>query len=166
MSLYRKLVLGVGVVCAAILFVGWGLSEPGHKEREKASYACTMIGCSSIWGVERSQVTKVFPEAAAVTVCASDECVTYGKEFESWRADGKKRYGVVPLKGGRIGGTATAALIVRDRQGSVLARSRIEAGLEPYWPNGEHCPPPCFTVRAEIDPATGGLRRTRSTEFR
>lgn len=153
MKLPRWTPVPVVALCLAGAAAGATGAATGESGRDEPPFACTQIGCSSGVHVRFDRL----PAAAhTARVCVDGRC---GRAQKLWRApDGDRLlFARLPKAKRRAGASVGVRLVLLDREGRVLSRSRTRARVRRYTPNGAGCPPTCFTVGLRYRGASGRL---------
>ena len=130
-----KLFAIAGTVALALAGVGAaGGTDP-------APIACTEIGCAS--GVH-IQLDRLPSEARSARVCVDGRCGR--KQPLSPGSGGGFVEARLPKGKRRARASVGVRIVVLDREGRVLARSRTRGRVRRTQPNGGGCPPVCFQV--------------------
>ncbi len=114
-----------------------------------ASVACTLIGCSSGANVDLSALPLQPGPKSRVTVCVDHHCASRSPE-------------TLPLVGAHADApygneqVVTVSISLIGPDGTVLARSSVQAQLRRIQPNGPKCGPICYTANLRLT-ASGQL---------
>ncbi len=113
--------------------------------------ACTEIGCSS--GVH-IQLDRLPAEARSARVCVDGRC---GRKQPLSPESGVGGFVQARLPKGKHRAKASVGvrIVVLDREGRVIARSRTRGKVRRTQPNGGDCPPVCFQVGLRYRGDTG-----------
>ena len=125
-----------GTVTLALAAVGAGTGA------DPPPIACTEIGCASGVHIELDRLPA---EARSARVCVDGRCgrkqplppESAGGGFVEARLPKGKR---------RANASVGVRIVLLDREGRVLTRSRTRARVRRTQPNGSGCPPVCFQV--------------------
>ena len=134
-----------GTVALALAAVGAGSGA------DPPPIACTEIGCVS--GVH-IQLDSLPAEARSARVCVDGRC---GRKQPLPPESGGSGFVEARLPRGKRRADASVGvrIVLLDREGRVLARSRTRGRVRRTQPNGPSCPPICFQVGLHYRGDTG-----------
>lgn len=145
MTRYRTIVLVLGGLAAALLMLGWLLPEPDAVGADDGAdpppaLACTEIGCETTFTARLGKLRLAYPKVRRVVVCVSDGggCVTTGRR-------GLDRVGFT-ASDLEFPDPTVVTYRAKGKAGRLLGSGRLEVTPSKNQPNGEDCPPTCFTI--------------------
>lgn len=125
----------IGVSCALVAATLWAASTTGHA----STTVCTTTGCTS--GVTvRLQALRSVSGVSKTTVCVNNRCR-------------KASRSTIRINDGSLSGErpARVTVVVYGKAGRVLLRVSKRVGLQKKEPNGEDCPPRCWSRIVILD---------------
>lgn len=120
-------------------------------------HVCTDLTCVSQVGVVAKGELSDGGMPARIRLCVDRAC-----RFEQMRIRRGNGYGyaVVPLDASSVRDVHVVMTLL-DSAGDVLTNRSRDVALSQWSPNGEACPPRCFSAEFEFELSSGTLHRVR-----
>ena len=151
MATSRRLPALVAIGCLAVLAAG--AATRAHGDTRPPPVACTLIACGP--GVY-VKVERLPAQVLSARVCVAGRCGTAQRLTRGSGALGFVQ-ARLPKRKRRAGASVKVTLVLLDRDGRVLSRSRIRAHVRRLRPNGPECPPTCFQAALRYRGDSGRL---------
>jgi hypothetical protein len=117
--------------------------DAGQNGGPQAGRACTEIGCDSGVFADLSGLREAIPEASKAEVCLGSSCEVFDRSQFSEASVVNRRL--------KAEGMRRVTMVVFDDSGTVISRSSVRTPSVRSQPNGEGCPPVCFSVAVGLD---------------